>query len=96
MTAFVSYSFGEWPEGFTEALNGSPGHALALRADASGESPSVSWLVRTGPGRLTVEGGPGTALDGSVRPDVTVSGAPAAVLRWAWNREVPGGVARPG
>jgi MDMPI C-terminal domain len=39
--------------------------------------------VRTGPGSFTVE-------DGDRAADVTVSGPPAAVLRWIWNREAPG------
>ena len=29
-------------------------------------------------------------ISGTVTPDVTVSGTPTDVLRWAWNRETPG------
>jgi uncharacterized protein (TIGR03083 family) len=96
LKTFVRYGFTEWPEDFTAVLDGSPGRAVILRADADGSSLSVSWLVRTGPGRVTVDGGPGTALGPTVRPDVTVSGAPADLLRWAWNREAPEGSPGPG
>ena len=92
LKTIVRYGFTEWPEDFTGVLDSSPGRALVLRADAGGTSPSISWLVRTGPGRLTVDGGPGTDLDASVRPDATVSGPPTELLGWAWNREAaPGG-----
>jgi hypothetical protein len=40
--------------------------------------------VRTGPRLFAVEDGADAAAD------VTVSGPPAAVLRWAWNREGAG------
>jgi hypothetical protein len=46
--------------------------------------------VRTAPEYLTVEGGPGESVAGSAVPDVTVSGTPVDILRWAWNRETPG------
>jgi uncharacterized protein (TIGR03083 family) len=91
LTTMVRYAFTEWPEDFTAVLEPSPGRTLVLRADPDGSSPGAAWLVRTGPGRLTIGGGPGTPLDASVRPDVTVSGTPAAMLRWAWNREAAEG-----
>ena len=47
----------------------------------------MSWLVKTARDQLTVTGGPGDEPDGTVTADVTVSGTPAAVLRWGWNRE---------
>jgi uncharacterized protein (TIGR03083 family) len=92
LKVFVAYSFSKWPEDFTEALRDSPGHAFLIRAEAATatESPSGSWLVKTGPDHLVVEGGPGSKVVDSRTPDVTVSGPPADVLRWAWNRETPG------
>jgi len=41
--------------------------------------------VETGPGLFAVADGAGDEA-----ADVTVSGPPAAVLRWAWNREGTG------
>ena len=90
LKVFVAYAFSKWPEDFTEALKSSPGHVFLIRTDATTDSPSVSWLVRTGPDHLTVAGGPAEKADDTVTPDVTISGTPTAVLRWAWNREAPG------
>jgi uncharacterized protein (TIGR03083 family) len=90
LKVFVAYAFSKWPEDFTEALENSPGHAFLIRTDAAADAPSVSWLVRTAPEYLTVEGGPGESVAGSAVPDVTVSGTPVDILRWAWNRETPG------
>lgn len=92
LKVFVAYSFSKWPEDFTEALRDSPGHAFLIRAEAATatESPSESWLVETGPDHLVVEGGPGSRVVDSRTPDVTVSGPPTDMLRWAWNRETPG------
>jgi uncharacterized protein (TIGR03083 family) len=87
---FVGWAFSKWPEDFTAALENSPGRTYLIRCDATADSPQVSWVVRTAPGSLTVEGGPGEQPHGAVVPDVAVSGSPAAVLRWGWNREVPG------
>jgi len=39
---------------YTELLQDSPGHTCLITADATVNSPSVSWLVSTGPGRFTV------------------------------------------
>jgi uncharacterized protein (TIGR03083 family) len=90
LTVFVGYAFDEWPAEFTTALRESPGHSYLIRADPARQRPSVSWLVRTAPDLLTVEGGSGKLADATRSPDVLVSGTPAAVLRWAWNRESPG------
>lgn len=90
LKVFAVYAFGEWPEDFTEVLRESPGRALLIRADPAGDGPCTRWLVRTGSDHLTAEGGPGAALDESVRPDVTISGTATALLRWAWNRDGTG------
>jgi hypothetical protein len=84
---FVGWSFSQWPEDFTEALKGSPGHGYAIRTETTGYTSIVRWSVRTGPDQLTVDGGPEAAADEKLTPDVTISGTPAAVLRWGWNRE---------
>ena len=60
-------------------LAGSPGRTYTVRADG------VAWRVRTGPGQFVVEDGAGDGVG-----DLTVSGAPAPLLRWMWNREGTG------
>jgi len=90
LKVFVSYSVSNWARYFTEALGDSPGHTYLITADATVTSPRSSWLVSTSPGQFTVAGGPGERLSGTVTPDVTISGAPTDMLRWAWNRESPG------
>jgi len=90
LKVFVAYAFSTWPEDFTEALKDSPGRAFLIRAEAAAGRTGGSWLVKTGTDHLVVEGGPGREVVDSRTPDVTVSGTPAAVLRWAWNRETPG------
>lgn len=90
LQVFVGWAFGKWPEDFAEALKDSPGYTILIQADATQDAQGVSWLVEMAPDRLTVAGGPGQRLPDSVRPDVTVGGAPADVLRWGWNRETPG------
>jgi uncharacterized protein (TIGR03083 family) len=87
LKVMLAYSFSQWPEDFTEALKDSPGRSYRITADATGDSPAASWRVRTAPDRVTVEGGPGEKPDDTVTPDVSVSGTPTAVLRWAWNRD---------
>ena len=79
LKVFVAYSVAEWGEDFTDILAGSPGWTSTVRTDGG------AWRVRSGPGLCAVEDDPG---DNSA--DVTVSGTPAAVLRWAWNRETLG------
>jgi uncharacterized protein (TIGR03083 family) len=90
LRVFVAYFVSERPEHFSEALKDSPGHTYLITADATADSPGVSWLVSTAPGQFTVAGGPGGRVDETVTPDVTVGGTPTDVLRWAWNRETPG------
>jgi uncharacterized protein (TIGR03083 family) len=92
LNVFLAYSFSEWPEAFTDALKNSPGRTYKIQADATPDTPSVSWIVKTAPDDLTVEGGPDEKLADEVPPDVTVGGTPDVVLRWAWNREAPQGV----
>lgn len=84
LKVFVSYSVSEWGDYFTEALAESPGRSYAISTDG------VSWLVGTSPGRFSFGGGPGMTVPGYVNTDVTISGPPAALLRWAWGRETPG------
>lgn len=99
LKVFVAYAYSRWPEDFTETLKDSPGHTYLIRTDATPSTPSASWLVKTAPDRLTVEGAPNESSsqepvkkpDDPVISDVTISGSPAAVLRWAWNREPQGG-----
>jgi uncharacterized protein (TIGR03083 family) len=79
LKVFVAYSVGRWGDAFADILAGSPGRTFTVRTDGA------AWLVRTGPGLFAVDDGAG---DGA--PDATVSGPPAAVLRWLWNREAPG------
>jgi uncharacterized protein (TIGR03083 family) len=79
LKVFVAYGVAEWGDYFTSELAGSPGRTYTVRADGA------AWRVQTGPGRFTVEDGPGGGT-----ADVTVNGPPAAVLRWVWNRESTG------
>jgi uncharacterized protein (TIGR03083 family) len=76
LKVFVAFSVSDWGQFFTSILDNSPGWTYDVR------TTGAAWRVRTGPGLFAVEDGPG---DGAA--DVTVSGAPAAVLRWVWNRE---------
>ena len=89
---FVGWAFVQWPEDFTEALQGSPARVYLIRAEPGADHAGTSWLVKTAPGRLTVDAGPGEKVAGAAEADVTVSGTPATVLRWAWNRETAAGV----
>ena len=75
LLAFVVYGATEWADHFADVVAGSPGRTYAIRADGA------AWQVRTGPGQFAVEHG------SADRADATVSGPPAAVLRWVWNRE---------
>ena len=74
LKVFVAYSVADWGDYFTDILDESPGRTYTVRTDGA------AWRIRTGPGRFTVEDGAGDATD------VTVSGPPMDVLRWAWNR----------
>jgi hypothetical protein len=80
LKVFLAYSVAQWGDYFTGILAGSPGRTYTVRTDGA------AWRVRTGPGLVAVEDGTG---DGAT--DVTVSGPPAAMLRWVWNREGAGG-----
>jgi uncharacterized protein (TIGR03083 family) len=90
LKVFVAFSVEAWSDYFSEALKDSPGHTYLITADATADSPSVSWLVRTSPGQFIVTGGPGEQASDAAAPDVTLSGTPTQLLRWAWNRETPG------
>lgn len=76
LKVFVSYSVREYGDHFAEILADSPGRTYAVRTD------SASWRVRTGPGQFEVEDGDDD------KAEVTISGTPGDVLRWAWNRTV--------
>ncbi|MCF0093829.1 hypothetical protein B0E54_02669 [Micromonospora sp. MH99] len=76
LRVFVEYSVAEWAESFREILAGSPGWTFAVRAD------DTAWSVRTGPGVFRVTDGVADTAD------VTVTGPPAAMLRWLWGREL--------
>jgi uncharacterized protein (TIGR03083 family) len=79
LKVFLAYSVAEWGGYFTGILAGSPGWTYTVRTDGA------AWSVQTGPGLCTVADGAGRGP-----ADVTVSGPPAAVLCWVWNREAPG------
>lgn len=79
LKVFVAYSVVAWADDFARILADSPGWTYLIHTEGG------AWRVRTGPGLFEVEDGPG---DGAA--DVTVSGAPAAVLRWVWNRDGAG------
>ena len=76
---FVAYAVAEWGDGFTDILAGSPGRTYMVRTGGA------AWRVPTGPGLFAVDNGAGAEP-----ADVTVSGSPTAVLRWAWNRDRAG------
>jgi uncharacterized protein (TIGR03083 family) len=79
LKVFVGYGVAEWGSYFTDVLAGSPGRAYLVRAG------HAAWRVRTAPGMFSVTDGPAGGP-----ADVTISGPPDAVLRWAWNRESAG------
>ena len=89
LKVFVAYSFSQWHEDFTEVLKNSPGHTYKIQATATSETPSTAWLVKTAADRLTAEGGPNEELLDTATPEVTISGTPADLFRWTWNRETP-------
>jgi uncharacterized protein (TIGR03083 family) len=76
LKVFAAYSVATWGDYFADILAGSPGRTYVVRTDGA------AWRVRTGPGRFAVEDGAGAGA-----ADAAVSGPPAAVLRWLWNRE---------
>jgi uncharacterized protein (TIGR03083 family) len=79
LKVFLAYSVARWGDYFADILAASPGRTYTVRTDGA------AWRVRTGPGVVTVEDGAGDDA-----AEVTVSGPPAAVLRWVWNREGAG------
>lgn len=76
LKVFVAYSVAEWSDSFTDILPKSLSRTCTVHAGRA------VWQIRTGPGAFVVTD---SAVDGVA--DATVSGAPAAVLRWLWNRE---------
>ena len=90
LRVFIAYSVAAWTDYFQEVLAGSPGRVIKLEAVPAGDSPRVTWLVRTAPGELTVEGGPGEMVPDDESGDLTVSGDPVDLLLWGWNRLTPG------
>ena len=81
LKVFVAYDVEKWGDDYADVLGGSPGRSFAINTDG------VSWLAATAPGRFSVGGGPGMTVPDTARADVTIGGAPAALLRWVWNRE---------
>lgn len=78
LKVFTEYDVAGWGSYFADVLGGSPGRTYTVR------TAGAAWRVHTGPGKFTVEDGAAAGAD------LTVSGPPAAVLRWLWNRETPG------
>jgi uncharacterized protein (TIGR03083 family) len=81
LKVFVAYDVEKWAEDYTEVLGRSPGWSYAIKTDGA------CWEAETSPARFSVRGGPGMTVAGGAGADVTISGTPAALLRWAWNRE---------
>jgi uncharacterized protein (TIGR03083 family) len=90
LKVFVAYSVREEPSSFTQVLVDSPGRTYEISTDSTADTASVSWRVRSAPGQFTVDGGPAEVLSSTDTPNATISGTPAAILRWAWNRDTPG------
>jgi uncharacterized protein (TIGR03083 family) len=84
LKAFLAYDAKKYPEDYAEALTDSPGRSYTISA------AGVEWLVATSPGSISVEGGPNTTAAAVTNTDATITGAPTALLRWAWNRATPG------
>ena len=87
LTVFVAFGVAAWGDYFAGVLGTSPGRTYRFRTDGA------AWRVRTGPGRFDVQTGDvqtGDGADGEPDADVTVTGAPTALLRWVWNRQGAG------
>jgi uncharacterized protein (TIGR03083 family) len=87
LKVFIAYSFSRRPAKYAAALENSPPRSYVIRTDATNESPAVTWRVQTAPDSLTVAGGPDEQVASPAPSDVTISGTPADLLRWIWNRE---------
>jgi hypothetical protein len=91
LKVFVAFAIGEWPEDFVNEwpkdATGAPAYSPSRTYAISTEG--TSWLVKTAPGRFDVAGGPGVQVADAGTADVVVRGTPAALLRWAWNRDSP-------
>jgi uncharacterized protein (TIGR03083 family) len=92
---FVGWACSQWPGDFAAALRGSPSRRFLVRADPAAGAPGRTWLVETASGGLMVADGPDGSQDEYPAPDVTVSGTPEAVYRWAWHRGEPAGPGQP-
>jgi uncharacterized protein (TIGR03083 family) len=92
LKVFVAFAISEWPEDFVNEWPKDSAGAPAYPQDRSYalSTDGASWLVKTSPGHFDVSGGPGLRMADDAAPDVVVQGAPAALLRWAWNRDLPG------
>lgn len=81
---FVAYDARKYPEDYAEPLANSPARTYNIT------TTGVEWRVETSPTTITVEGGPATTASAVTNTDSTITGTPAALLRWVWNRETPG------
>jgi uncharacterized protein (TIGR03083 family) len=81
LRVFVSYCVATWSGAFKEILDDAVTHTYSIHTNGG------AWRVRTAPGAFTVSGGEASTAD------LTVSGPPAPLLRWLWNRSTePEGV----
>ncbi|HWH99702.1 MAG TPA: maleylpyruvate isomerase family mycothiol-dependent enzyme [Propionibacteriaceae bacterium] len=78
LKVFVAYSVATWSDYFAGILAHSQGWTYLVQTDGA------AWQIRSGPGLFAVEDGAGDK-----RTDVTISGPPAAVLRWDGTERVP-------
>jgi uncharacterized protein (TIGR03083 family) len=80
LTVFLEYGVNEWPEFFSEAIASTRPSTVLLSTGVAG------WRVEMEPGSVRVVAG--ATVAGS--PNATVSGPAVALLRWLWNRQIPG------
>ncbi|MFJ4717506.1 maleylpyruvate isomerase family mycothiol-dependent enzyme [Streptomyces sp. NPDC088785] len=81
LKVFTAFAVEEWPDAFTEALDGSPGRTIDIHAVGT---KAAAWRITTGPSRFAVE----DAL-GDTPADLTLSAPPSPLLRHLWNRRTP-------